>query len=132
MLITSPKRQDNSYSVVNASNTDLNTVLDGFIISGGNANDSAAKAPFITSRGGGIASSMGFANITTCVITHCSALQGGGFYSINGDPNMAECTVYANASSAYGGAMWHEASHMRISQTEIKQNQSGFDSNRHR
>ena len=126
MLITHDKRQDNCYSVVTASNTDPNSVLDGFTISGGNANDSAAQAPFMTSRGGGVASNMGFANITACTITQCSALQGGGLYSINGDPNVSDCSFNINSSSAHGGAVSHEASHVRFSQTEFKYNHSGF------
>ena len=125
MLLTQANRQENCYTVVNASNTDANSVLDGFTITGGNANDNAALSPFMTSRGGGISSNMGFANIKACTIAYCSALQGGGLYSIDSDPNVTDCTFLANFANAQGGAMWYEASHIRLIKTGFKQNTGG-------
>ncbi len=129
-LVTSPLRQDNCYSVVNASDTDPNSVLDGFTISGGNANDSGSQAPLITSHGGGVVFSMGSANITACTITQCSALRGGGFHAMDADPNVSDCTFILNSAEIFGGAMWYKASHIRVSQTEFEQNRAGFSNTR--
>jgi len=125
MLVTSAIRQDNCYTVVNASHTDSDTVLDGFRVISGNANGTEEVPPYLISRGGGIVSNKGFANIKACTITYCSALQGGGFYSVDGDPNVSDCSFVINYSQSSGGAMSNQASHIQLKRTEFKQNRGG-------
>ena len=101
-LLSAPSRADNSYNVVTLSNTSPDTLLDGFTITGGNANgqDDAAK------QGGGIVANMASATVRNCTISACSAFNaGGGMYTYGGDPNVDGCTFVANYAENSGAGM---------------------------
>lgn len=91
LLLSAATRQDNSYNVVTASLAGRTAILDGFRITGGNANGTTAT------RGGGILSQQGSPTIRNCVIQACAAANdGGGLYASQGDPNVSQCTFMAN------------------------------------
>lgn len=81
-----------------------NATLDGFTISGGNANGG-----FGLSSGGGIYNVSVSPTVIRCVIANNSADSvGGGVYNSNGAPVFQQCALSGN-SSANGGAMYNSA-----------------------
>jgi hypothetical protein len=115
--------------VVTGSGTDANTVLDGFTISGGNANGSSPN-----DFGGGMYNSGGSPTVTNCTfirnsanlgggtgnkeysspfLTNCaftgnSAWDGGGIYNEEySSPTVTNCTFSGNWAE-YGGGMYNE------------------------
>ncbi|MHC5061386.1 MAG: right-handed parallel beta-helix repeat-containing protein, partial [Planctomycetota bacterium] len=105
---------DNCYHVVTASGTDADTILDGFIITGGNAD-----GPEPDNRGGGIYNDSGNLQIRNCTILNNSAGyfdfnegniifypgEGAGFYNYNANPTLTNCSFIENSSTVTGGAM---------------------------
>jgi len=80
---------ENSYHVVTASRTYPNTVLDGFIITGGNAD--------------GLIGSW--------------HLDGGGIYSTADGLTLINCTFRFNSAGEHGGGMWHKSNRSNLSLT---------------
>ena len=78
---------DNSYNIIRNDNNGLNAtaILDGFTISGGNANGGT----YIIGRGGGI-------------------------YNFASSPTIVNCQFLGNNTGSYGGAMFNEASTAKV------------------
>ena len=93
---------DNSYSVVVAQGTDSTTVLDGFTITGGNAQGSWPD-------GGGLYAFGGEPVIRNCIFSGNSAShRGGGMYNDSSSPTLIACTFIANSATGVtprGGGM---------------------------
>ena len=95
-----PTRADNSYNVLIGSGTDMTTVLDGFIITGGNAN--------------GINE-----NERRCK-------YGGGMYNNNGSPILTNCTFRRNFACWGCGGMYNENnSNPVLNNCEFQDNRNG-------
>jgi len=95
---------DNSYHVVTALLADKTAVIDGFTITGGDANGSSDTS----SRGGGLYCTYSSPNLTNCVFAANTALNdGGGIYKDAGEPNLTNCAFVNNYSSASGGGMYN-------------------------
>jgi hypothetical protein len=91
---------NNSYHVV-VANTFATALLDGFTITGGNADGGQ--------EGGGIYSSSGYPLLTNLNVTgNYSSDQGGGMYSILGSPMLRNVTFTANSSANRGGGFFAE------------------------
>ena len=87
-----------SYHVVTCDATDCTAVLDGFIITRGNADGNS-----LAGCGGGILITAGSPTLINCVFTNNSAFLGGGAFSYgDSEPNLINCTFIAN--SAFAGA----------------------------
>lgn len=91
---------DNAYHVVEASGVGETTVLDGLVITGGNA-DGAYPRYF----GGGLLSYFGKPSITRCTFTRNRAQYGGGLFGDGAGPRMIDCTFTENEALMGGGAM---------------------------
>ncbi len=98
---------DNSYHVVTGSDTDVTAVLDGFTITGGNANGSTPN-----DRGGGMynsgsSSSPMLANCT--FIGNSASNRAGGMYNYHGtSPTVTNCTFIGNSTGDRGGGMYND------------------------
>lgn len=99
----------NSYHVVIGADR---AVLDGFIITGGNANGTGAD-----SHGGGLYNSA----ISTMTIANCvfsgnnSHGSGGGIYNYSSSPTITNCVFTGNISSdGLGGAVYDYSSSPRL------------------
>ena len=94
---------DNSYNVVSASGCEPNAVLDGFTISGGNANGDVW--PFNT--GGGIFLRWGRPNIKNCSFIDNFGIYGAGAYcrELPSSPTFEHCSFISNTSEQDGGAI---------------------------
>ena len=89
---------ENSYHVVTGSGADANAVLDGFTISGGNADGIAPE--------------------------DC----GGGMYNFTGSPTVVDCTFIENYALTMGGGMFNrEDSSPAISNCRFIENKSDDD-----
>lgn len=92
---------DNSYNVVTGSGTDETAILDGLIITGGNANGPWPE--YKTLRGGGMYNYSGSPTLTNCTLWGNSALVGGGIYNKWSNPILINCTFSNNSTTAYSG-----------------------------
>ena len=79
-LAGEPTRAENSFHVVTGSRTNSRAVLDGFVITGGNANRK------------------GFQNLNRL---------GAGMFSDSGSPRLSNCTFRYNYAQWYGAGMWN-------------------------
>ncbi|MBC7835267.1 MAG: right-handed parallel beta-helix repeat-containing protein [Phycisphaerales bacterium] len=100
---------DNSYNVVTFDNVDATTVLDGFTVSGGNAN--GPDSPPQGARGGGAWVLTSSCTIRNCIFSGNSAGRGGGLYNRDGaSPTITDCTFTANVASVSGGGVFNASS----------------------
>ena len=130
-LLVESSRAENSYHVVTGSGT---AVLDGFTITGGNANVSS------DSKGGGLYNQYGVVEIINCkfiansaksdggaiynelsdtTLTNCSFIgnsagSGGGMYNKMSYPNLTNCTFSDNSAVSLGGAMTNYQSDLSL------------------
>lgn len=107
---------DNSYHVIsNASSLSLTTtaILDGFILTGGNANGT-----FANGLGGGVFNTgSGLGNrcsptIRNCLFVNNSAREGGAMYNTgsqrgSSSPTLTNCSFQSNTATSSGGAMYN-------------------------
>src|SRR4030095_14116138 len=90
---------DNSYHVVLADGTvSLSGVLDGFTITGGQANGGGANQD----RGGGMWDNGGSPTLNNLKFTSNFALEGGGFRVTSGAPVLTGCSFLSNSVSSPG------------------------------
>ena len=95
---------DNSYHVVKVYLPTDSIIIDGFTITGGNANGSSADG-----RGGAIYSDESSPTITNCTISGNSANYGGGIYNDQSSPTITNCTISGNSAN-YGGGIYNDQS----------------------
>lgn len=96
-------RDDNCYRVVSGSGTDFNTLLNGFIITCGNANGPSNSS---YDKGGGLYCKSGSLNLSNCVFKANSGLLGGAMYNLKGNPLLINCTFLLNYADDSGGAVY--------------------------
>ena len=96
---------DNSYHVVDGSSTNTSAVLDGFTVSGGNANGGA-----VHSNGGGMYNTNANPTVRNVTFTaNTASNEGGGMSNSASSPTLTGVTFYANVSSQYGGGLDNES-----------------------
>jgi len=93
---------ENAYHVVTGGWTDSTAVLDGFIITAGQANGSS-----IHNYGGGMYNSGSNPSLSNIILTGNIAAQlGGGMYNNYSSPSLSGVTFSGN-SAAFGGGMYN-------------------------
>ncbi len=99
-----PSRAENSYHIVTGSGTDETAVLDGFRISGGNAN---GEVP--ASAGGGLYNDTGSPMLIDCTFYANSARDdGGGIFNLwNSNPSLIKCIFSKNSADWNGGGIYN-------------------------
>jgi len=101
-LLRDPDRADNSYQVVTGSGTDETAILDGFTITGGNAN------VYTNRDGGGLLNEYGTPRISNCTFIKNSAQYfGGGIYNYYSSPIIVNCTFMQNSAQDKGGGIYN-------------------------
>jgi hypothetical protein len=118
---------DNSYHVVSARSTDPSTMLDGFIITGGNANGPGPKRGENSNHhGGGFWGEYCSPTLIRCTFRCNSALQqGGGMFSYVGRPTMENCVFVGNRAGQGGGISSHHSKGIVTGCTFIKNSADG-------
>jgi len=117
---TSGATNDNAYHVVSGSGNDASAVLDGFTITGGNANGSEPD-----NAGGGMYNDAGSPTVANCRFYGNRAVRGGAIANKNGsEPSVLNCLFSGNIASAGGGAMYNDGSDPNIHNTTFSGNQN--------
>lgn len=97
---------ENSYHVVSADSTVTDTaILDGFTITGGNAN---GASPGTTSEGGGFHNDGGTPKISNCIFTGNAGVNGATLSTASptgSGPTVMRCRFVQNTASNAGGAV---------------------------
>ena len=113
---------DNSYHVVSASNTDSSAVLDGFAITGGQANGSITTKQH---EGGGFFAEAGSPTLTNLTLVGNVAEEGGAMTLVGGsNPSITNASFRSNAASDYGGALHNESSSPTLTNVQISGNRA--------
>ncbi len=116
-LLYEPTRAENAYHVVTANGTDETAVLDGFTVTGGNANE----YPHL--RGGGLFNDSGSPTLRHCTFYENSALyEGGGMYSISGSSTLMHCTFCRNAALFDGGGIYNKSGALLVTECTFNDN----------
>ena len=121
--ISTPGNKDNNtYHVVDVSNTTTSSVLDGFSITNGNA-DSYSNNQY---RGGGIYSNEGNAILRNLIIAHNQAEDGGGIYSTNSQHQLTNLLFLDNSASDDGGGLYNYSSSLIFDKVTFSGNYSSY------
>ena len=88
----------NAYHVVRSTNNHNTAILDGFTITGGNANGS-----YPDNNGGGMFNFSSSPTVTNCTFSGNTASTGGGMFNDSSSPTLTNCTFSGNTASAGGG-----------------------------
>ena len=119
---TSGVNSDNSYHVVTGSGTNNTAVLDGFIITGGNANGAESNA-----RGGGMYDDQGSPALENVIFSGNSATLGGGMCnSTNSSPMLANVTFSNNTATQRGGGMFNFESSPTLTNITFSGNSASY------
>jgi predicted outer membrane repeat protein len=109
-MVNGPVRQrsetmylDKAFHVVTASGVDETALLDGFIITGGNANGPQYDG---AGQGGGLYGKAGSPTISNCTFRLNSAAQGGAVSIWQGNPRFVNCRFIENSAGDSGGAIY--------------------------
>ena len=117
-LLNESSRAENSYHVLTCSGT---VVLDGFTVTGGNANASSHL------DGGGLYNQYGTVQVTNCTFSKNSAHNnGGGIYNYRGNPSLANCTFTANSAGDDGGGIYNYQSDPSLANCTFRENSSQY------
>ena len=104
--LTTTIKGDNSYTVVTAVNAGVDAVLDGFVITGGDA--SLASGTLLQSSGGGMVNDASSVTVNNCsFVTNRAAKYGGGMGNRNSSPVVANTVFEGNDAGEYGGGMFN-------------------------
>ena len=97
---------DNSYHVVTGSGVDATALLDGFNVSGGNANGNDLE----NNKGGGMYNWGGSPTLTNVNFIGSNADTGGGMFNSSSSPSLTDVTFSSNSANNYGGGMYNSGS----------------------
>jgi hypothetical protein len=101
-LRTDPTRSDNTYRVLSAISVDNTALVDGFIITGGQADGATGQQ---LHRGGGLYIEQSSPTISNCVFARNSAITGGAVCTFKTtNAALTACRFDSNAA-IYGGAV---------------------------
>lgn len=118
--INTPDDGDNSYHVVTANGTDDTTILDGFVITAGHADDSYPNC-----KGGGMYNNSGSPKLANCTfISNSAGYLGGGMYNNSGNPRLTNCTFTDNEAIG-GSGMYNHNSSPILTNCTFKDNSAG-------
>ena len=119
---TSGDNSDNSYHVLTGGGVDATAILDGFTISGGNAD-----AFLMNDYGGGMANISSSPKLNNLIFTGNSAMRaGGGIYNAsNSNPELTDITFSTNSALA-GGGMYNIDSNPTLTNVTFTGNSAGI------
>ncbi|RXK59685.1 T9SS type A sorting domain-containing protein [Lacibacter luteus] len=118
----------NSFHVIANINNALNNsaLLDGFTVSGGNAN-STSNIPANQKNGGGMLNIHASPTIKNCVFTaNTTQYNGGGMFNEGGQPIITGCTFSANNALVNGAGIYNTGNeNWKISNSRFIANANG-------
>ena len=110
----------NAYHVVTGSNVELNSGLDGFVITAGQAN-----GPFLDTTGGGMYIEQGSPYLSNVVFSGNTADQGGGMYNNASQLALFNVTFSGNTAVTDGGGMRSDGSNLEMFNVTFSGNSAG-------
>jgi hypothetical protein len=104
LCIINANNDENGFHVVTGNDTDASAILDGFTITGGNANGQEANG----TAGGGMVNVFGSPTVQDCMFSSNSAIGiGGGMYNnsfvFGSSPTVTNCNFSSNFAAEGGG-----------------------------
>jgi hypothetical protein len=139
---------DNSYHVVRANQEDELAILDGFTITGGNANGDppddigggvysrrgtptltnlVLKDNFAAFGGGGMANDANSKpTLTRVVLSNNVSNDGGGMYNTQSSPSLNDVIFSGNEAEAEGGGMYNSVSHPPLDRVTFTNNAAKY------
>jgi hypothetical protein len=136
-------RAENSFSVVTGSGTDSSSILDGFTITAGHANDLLAEPNSPANNGGGMYNQSGSPTVINCKFLKNTAkviwssvriAGGGGMFNLNSSPSLHNCKfiediIFTGEVISAGGGMFNVNSNPTLVNCLFSGNvATGFDS----
>ncbi|MBN2271241.1 MAG: DUF1080 domain-containing protein [Sedimentisphaerales bacterium] len=119
--ITVTKLQEQYHAIQCISGEGPDTILEGFTITGGNANGSG-----LDNCGGGMYCENSSPKVTDCNFSGNSAdSDGGGMYNDNSSPDVIDCNFSGNDSNSHGGGMCNVRSCPKLTNCIFNGNQAG-------
>jgi parallel beta-helix repeat protein/predicted outer membrane repeat protein len=123
-LVTDPCRAENCIHVVTGSGTDVSTILDGFIITGGNANKLNVST---MDNGGGMYNNSGSPTMINCTFTQNMAVDGAGAYCFESNSAFENCTFSTNgvpegSTNPCGTGLYSSYSNIRVIKSSFRNN----------
>jgi predicted outer membrane repeat protein len=117
--------EENSYHIVTGNGTDATAILDGFVITGGNAN---ASVPEIGGDGGGMYNEFGSPTVVNCVFIANSAYWGGGGMSnYRSNPIVLNCIFSVNSAGGFfGGGICNHYGSLTLTECEFIGNSASY------
>jgi uncharacterized repeat protein (TIGR01451 family) len=110
---------NNSYHVVTSDGVRSTTVLDGFIISGGQANGAGNTA------GGGLYNiNDSRLSLKDIVFSGNRAIDGGGMYNAGSRPRLVDVTFQGNAANTSGGGLYTDDSDLTLTNVTFRGNKA--------
>ncbi|GER79729.1 MAG: Ig-like domain-containing protein [Anaerolineales bacterium] len=116
---TQGDKGDNSYHVVYANNVNNTAVLDGFTVTGGNANGGWSN-----NNGGGMYNNNSSPTLTNVAFSANSANSGGGMYNNAGSSTLTDVAFSANSADDYGGGMFNSNGSPELTGVSFNNNSS--------
>jgi hypothetical protein len=110
---------ENSHHVVTAKTTSPAVTLDGFTITGGNANGTGPD-----DCGGGMYNSWSRPTLTNCTFTANWAHLGGAMYNDISSPNLTNCKFIRNSADS-GAGMYNSSSILKLTDCTFTGNAAG-------
>ncbi|MHC4619844.1 MAG: right-handed parallel beta-helix repeat-containing protein [Planctomycetota bacterium] len=126
-LWMAPTSAESSYHVVTFIETDANAILDGFTVTGGNAN-----ALYPEDCGGGMFCWIASPTIANCAFTgNFASSYGGAIFNYAGSPALTSCTFTDNGSTPWGqwsggGAVYNEFSYSLLDNCVFEDNWAAY------
>ncbi len=104
-------RDDNSYNIVSVTDCpSCSAVLDGFVITGGQAD---GPSPY--NAGGGVYIDGTNPTLINCTLSDNNAAFGGGIASINNSsPYILNCKIIDNSAQFFGGGLYCYSNNMNL------------------
>lgn len=115
---------DNSVHVVYAERADASAILDGFTVTGGNAD---TVNHFFEDIGGGILIESGSPTIANCAITgNFAGRHGGGVCVNDGAPSLTSCSISGNTATDGAGLGNYGGSAATVTSCSFSGNMASF------
>jgi len=127
------QNSENAYHVLITADLTTATQIEGFLITGGHANDSGISISYsgqtvYNHHGGGMFNSSSSPSIVNTVISgNVASSRGGGMYNLSSSPSIVNTVISGNVASSRGGGMINSSSSPSIVNTVFSGNAAGSD-----
>ncbi|MGJ1452847.1 MBG domain-containing protein, partial [Sphingobacterium spiritivorum] len=129
-LGTASDISDNAYHVVISVGAVGTAELNGFTLTGGNAdaasNISVNGNQVLRSRGGGMYNYSSSPTLSNVKLSNNTATLGGGMYNYNSSPALSNVILSNNTATYYGGGMYNYNSSPALSNVTLSNNTAPF------